>query len=141
MYNVQAKQGPTYVLRPALGTDLLDELQAFVCKHGINLAWISGVGAVSRAGLRFYDQATKTWHDIDLDQNMEVAGMQGNVSLLNGEPIVHIHITLADEDGRYYGGHVATNTIVFNMEIFMTSLIGPPVTRKLDVDTGLTIWS
>ena len=140
MYKVQAKQGPAYVLRPAFGTDLIDEMQNFVRQEGINLAWISGVGAVAKANLRYYNQDEKTWLDIAVDKNLEVISMMGNISLLNGEPIVHVHITLSDEEGRCYGGHVGPGTIVFNMEILLTTLTGPPVTRKLDTDTGLTLW-
>ncbi len=83
----------------------------------INLAWLSGVGAVSKANIRYYDQPVQKWIDLELDQKLEVAGMWGNVSLLNGEPIVHVHIALADREGRCYGGHLADGTLVFNLEI------------------------
>ena len=43
MYHMQANVGPTHVLKPAFGTDLLNELQGFVRDKGINLAWISGL--------------------------------------------------------------------------------------------------
>jgi hypothetical protein len=141
MFHVQATIGPTHVLRPPAGSDLLNELQEFVRAEGINLAWISGIGGVAKAGIRYYDQTEKEWLDIEIHKELEVVSMLGNVSLLNGEPTVHAHITLSDEEGRCYGGHVATNTVVFNMEILMTTLSGPPVTRKLAVDTGLTLWS
>ncbi|HLA82211.1 MAG TPA: DUF296 domain-containing protein, partial [Thermoleophilia bacterium] len=75
------------------------------------------------------------------EEQLEVISMVGNVSLLNGEPIVHAHMVLSDEEGRCFGGHLAANTVVFNMEILMTTLSGPPVTRKLDSDTGLTLWT
>jgi len=140
MYEVQAKRGPAYMLRPAFGTDLIQELQSFVEQEGITLAWISGVGAVARASLRYYNQVEKSWVDIDVDKNLEVISLMGNVSLLNGEPIVHVHITLSDEEGKCIGGHVGPNTIVFNMEILLNTLVGPAVTRKLDADTGLTLW-
>jgi predicted DNA-binding protein with PD1-like motif len=140
MYHAQANVGPAHVLRPAFGTDLLNEMQTFVRDKGINLAWVSGIGAVARATLRFYNQTTKSWSDIQLEKELELVSMVGNVSLLNGEPIVHVHVTLSDEEGRCYAGHLAANTVVFNMEILMTTLNGPPVTRKLDTDTGLTLW-
>jgi predicted DNA-binding protein with PD1-like motif len=140
MFDAQAAVGPAHILKPPFGSDLLRELEAFVRVKGINLAWISGVGAVSRATIRYYDQEKKDWIDLDLDQHLEVAGLWGNVSLLNGEPIVHIHIVLADEQGHCYGGHLGNNTLVFNLEILMTTLSGPTVVRKMDEQTGLTIW-
>jgi predicted DNA-binding protein with PD1-like motif len=140
MFDVQASIGPVHILKPPFGSDLLKELQNYVRTKGINLAWLSGVGAVSRANIRYYDQPKQEWIDLDLDRNLEVAGMWGNVSLLNGEPIVHVHIVLADDEGRCYGGHLADGTLVFNLEILMTTLSGPNVIRKMDPQTGLTIW-
>ena len=140
MYDVQASIGQAHILRPPFGCDLLRELQKYVLAKNINLAWLSGVGAVSHANIRYYDQPKQEWIDLQFDKRLEVAGMWGNVSLLNGEPIVHVHIVLADEQGRCYGGHLADGTVVFNLEILMTTLSGPPVIRKMDAETGLTIW-
>ena len=140
MFDVQASIGPAHILKPDFGSDLLQELQKYVLAKNVNLAWISGVGAVSKAVIRYYDQPKQEWIDLRLDKRLEVAGMWGNVSLLNGEPIVHVHIVLADETGHAYGGHLADGTLVFNMEILMTTLTGPPVIRKMDPQTGLTIW-
>jgi len=140
MFDVQASIGPVHILKPEYGSDLLKELQNYVRTNGINLAWLSGVGAVSRANIRYYEQPEQKWIDLALEQNLEVAGMWGNVSLLNGEPIVHVHIVLADSEGHCYGGHLADGTLVFNLEIMLTTLTGPNVIRKMDPQTGLTLW-
>ncbi len=141
MYEVQATVGPVHILRPPFGSDLLKELSEFVHAEGINLAWFTGLGAVSRATVRYYDQPSQSWKDLERDQRLEVTGMVGNVSLLNGEPIVHAHITFADEQGNCVGGHLGPNTLVFNMEILLTTLsASKAVVRKMDAETGLTIW-
>ena len=140
MLDVQTSLGPARILKPPFGSDLLKELETFVRSKGINLAWLSGVGAVSRAAIRYYDQPKQEWVDLDFDRRLEVVAMQGNVSLMDGQPILHVHVVLADEEGRCYGGHLAHNTLVFNMEILLTTLSGPAVTRKLDPQTGLTLW-
>ena len=142
MYDVQATIGPVHILKPPFGSDLLKELGEFVHAQGINLAWFSGLGAVSRATIRYYDQPSQTWVDLEQDRRLEVTNMVGNVSLLNGEPIVHAHITFADEQGRCLGGHLGPNTIVFNMEILLTTMTATKsVVRKMDSQTGLTIWT
>ena len=140
MYHVKASVGEVHILKPPFGSDLLPQLEEFVRTHGVNLAWLSGVGAVSRATIRYYDQPQKTWVDHDLDRRLEVAGLWGNVSLMNGEPSVHVHCVLADEEGHCYGGHLGANTLVFNLEILMTTLSGPSVLRRMDPQTGLSIW-
>jgi len=140
MFDVQASVGQAHILKPPFGSDLLRELQDYVLAENINLAWLSGVGAVSKANIRYYDQPKQQWIENQFDQRLEVAGMWGNVSLLNGEPIVHVHIVVADEKGHAYGGHLADGTLVFNLEILLTVLSGPPVIRKMDPETGLTLW-
>lgn len=140
MFSVKASVGQVHILKPPFGSDLIPELDSYVRANHINLAWLSGVGAVSRATIRYYDQPKQSWLDHDLEQRLEVAGLWGNVSLLNGEPIVHLHCVLADETGRCYGGHLGHNTLVFNLEIMLTTLSGPAVIRKMDPQTGLTLW-
>lgn len=140
MYHVKASLGQAHILKPPFGSDLLPELDAFVRANGIHLAWISGVGAVSRATVRYYDQPKKTWVDHDFDERLEVAGLWGNVSLRDGEPSVHIHCVLADKDGHCHGGHLGPNTLVFNLELLITTMTGPNVLRKMDQETGLAIW-
>ena len=141
MFDVQASIGPAHILRPDFGSDLLKELQTV--RRGQEHQ--SGLALGSRRGLAgghplLRPADSKEWVDLELDKRLEVAGMWGNVSLLNGEPIVHVHIVLADETGRCYGGHLADGTLVFNLEIMMTTLHGPNVVRKMDSQTGLTIW-
>jgi len=140
MFKTEATAGPVHILRPAGGSDLLKELEKYVRDAGINLAWLSGVGAVSRATLRYYDQVTHQWEDLQLEKRLEVVSIVGNVSLLNGEPIVHVHATLSDEEGACYGGHLAYDTLVFNMEIMLQTLSGAVVTRVSDPVTGLSLW-
>jgi len=140
MFEVQAVTGPVYVVKPRYGSDLLKELQSYVTAKKITLASLWGMGAVSRAVIRYYDQPKKEWIELKLDKRLEVASMVGNVSLLHGEPIVHVHVVLADEKGRCYGGHLADGTVVFNLEIIIASYSGPPVNRQMDPTTGLTLW-
>jgi len=140
MYHVEASVGPVHILRPPCGSNLFSELEEFVRAEGINLGRLSGVGAVSSATLRYYNQPKKTWIDQELDRRLEVAGMWGNVSLMSGEPIVHLHCVLADEKGNCYGGHLGHDTVVFNLEIILVTFSGPSVMRKMDEETGLTIW-
>ncbi|MCX8032272.1 MAG: DUF296 domain-containing protein [Thermoleophilia bacterium] len=140
MFEAEAVAGPIYVVKLPYGSDLLKELQNYITTKNITLASLWGMGAVSRAVIRYYDQPKKEWIELKLDKRLEVAAMVGNVSLLNGEPIVHVHVVLADEKGRCYGGHLADGTLVFNLEIVIATYSGPPVNRQMDPVTGLTLW-
>lgn len=140
MLRVATRVADAYLLRLATGSDLLAELERHVRETGIRLGWLSGLGAVSRAGLRYYDQEAKVYRDLVLDRHLELVGLEGNVSLLDGDPFVHAHITLADDAGRAFGGHLGPGTQVFAAEILLTALEGPPLERQPDERTGLKLW-
>jgi uncharacterized protein len=65
----------------------------------------------------------------------------GNISLKDGNPMVHAHITLADEAGKAYGGHLIPGTVVFACEFILQVFEQPLLERGFDEATGLPLWS
>lgn len=128
------------MLRLDAGSDLLEELTAYVRHQDIRAASLTFLGAVRRASLRYYDQATLRYRDFTLNEHLEVTGGVGNVSLLDGEPFIHAHVTLADAAGRAFGGHVNTGTEVFVCEVSIHELNGEPPDRVFDATCGLPLW-
>ena len=127
--------------RLAHGDDLLDALTAVCVENHARLGWLSALGAVQKARIGYYDQDAREYRYRDLDRHLEIASLVGNVSLKDGEPMVHAHITLADDEGRAFGGHLARGTIVFACEFCIELLDGPGLCRAHDEQTGLPLWS
>ncbi len=122
------------------GCDLLEELTN-VCKtRGIELGRVEALGAVQKARIGFYNQETRTYQFIELDHSLEITNLVGNVSLKDGNPFVHAHVTLADEEGKSYGGHIAPGTVVFACEFVLEAFDGPAFNRSPDEETGLPLW-
>ena len=72
---------------------------------------------------------------------MEILSLIGNISLKDDKPFVHAHITLADQEGRAWGGHLAEGTKVFAGEfVIQEYLTEKPLVRHLDEETGLFLW-
>ena len=130
-----------YMGRLAHGADLLEELTRIVVERGIRLGRIEAIGAVQRARIGFYDQETRAYLYNDLDYPLEITLLSGNISIKEGQPFVHAHVTLADEAGRAVGGHLAAGTIVFACEFMIQAFEGPVFERRLDETTGLPLWS
>lgn len=122
------------------GADLLTSLTDICIEKQITLGWIQGLGALQRARLGYYHQETQTYAYFDLDQHLEVLNLTGNVSVKDGKPMVHAHVTLADSKGRCYGGHLAEGTLVFACEYQIHVFEGDPLVRQFDEVTGLTLW-
>jgi predicted DNA-binding protein with PD1-like motif len=123
------------------GTDLLGELSSISLNHGIQLGRIEALGAVQKARIGFYNQKTREYQDCILDRPLEITKLIGNISLKDGNPIIHAHLTLADENGSAYGGHLMPGTVIFACEFILQVFDGPPFERKLDKETGLPLWS
>jgi len=123
------------------GTDLYDGITRIVQEHNISAGRVTGIGAVQRAKLAYYDQKLMKYFDIDVNEPMEIVSLNGNVSLKDGKPFVHAHVVLADEKGNGKGGHLlAGGTPVFACELTIEEYEGPQLTRGFDERTGLALW-
>jgi len=129
-----------YMGKLAHNGDLLDEITDFCTREGIHLGRIEGLGAVQKARLAYYNQETREYQFYHLNRNFEITKLVGNVSIKDGKPMVHAHITLADGKGNCYGGHLATGTVIFACELVVQAFDGPDFERGYDDETGLPLW-
>ena len=118
--------GRIHLLSLSQGDDLLDSLTSFARSNGILAATITFLGSVSRADLSWYDPDTGDYRTFVREEQLEVAGGTGNISLYEGWPLVHVHAVFADSTGRTIGGHINPGTTVFAMEATVQHLVGEP---------------
>ena len=138
--HIDTKHARRIMGRLAHGKDLLEELTAVAEQEGVTLGRVEALGAVKRARLGFYNQEEREYEFFELDEPLELTNLVGNVSLRDGKPMVHAHVTLSDRKGAAYGGHLAPGTVVFACEFVMQALEGPELARALDDATGLPLW-
>ena len=122
------------------GADLIEELTSVCVANGVTLGWVQALGALQRARLGYYNQDSREYEFIEMDRHLEITNLVGNVSLRDGEPIIHAHVTLADDEARAFGGHLAPGTIVFACEFCIQMFDGPDLCRGFDDATGLPLW-
>ena len=123
------------------GADLLEEITDLCRREDIRLGRLEALGAVQRARLGFYDQQARLYQFLEIDRPLEITNLVGNVSLKDGNPFVHAHVTLADKAGNVFGGHLAPGTVVFACEFILESFEGPVFERNFDETTGLPLWT
>ena len=122
------------------GADLYDGLTQLVQKENIRLGRISGIGATTHAVVAFYDQETKKYNPLEFAGGMEILNLQGNVSIREGKPFVHVHLLLGDPEGKVVGGHLLQGTTLFACEVTIDELEGDELVRWHDETTGLYLW-
>ena len=131
--------GNTVVLRLEIGEDIVSCVKDVCTRRRIKAAHISGIGALKRTVVGVYNMATKVYKANEYNEFMELTNLCGNVSVMNGESYIHLHATLADEEGRAFGGHLNEGIIGATAEIFITVLDGA-IDRAHCDETGLNIF-
>ena len=120
----------THPLRLHPGQDLRDALEDTVRQIRATAAFvIQGIGSLSAAQLRYagVDQPT------ELRTDLEILTLAGSVA----PDGAHLHISVADAQGRVYGGHVAHGCIVrTTVEILLVLLPDHTFSREPDPQTG-----
>jgi len=134
------RSGEKIMGKLGFGCDLLEELNRIATAQGVTLGRVEALGAVQKARIGYYDQNARVYEYVELDKAMEIVQLIGNVSLKDAKPFVHAHITLADESGKTFGGHLAPGTILFACEFIIEALEGPDFNRSFDEETGLPLW-
>lgn len=134
------KPGKMYMGRLRHGADLLEELTRICLDEQIHCGRVEAIGAVQRARIGYYDQQKREYGFVDFEEELEITALIGNVSIKDEKPMVHAHVTLADEQGKAYGGHLAPGTIIFACEFMLQAFDEPTLDRVFDKQTGLPLW-
>ena len=95
----------TIALRLLPGADLKGELLALAAREHLRAGWVlTCVGSLSRVRLRLAGGAEHaTW-----EAAFEIVALTGTLSQDGG----HLHLAVADHQGRSFGGHLAEGCIV-----------------------------
>ncbi|KAI5609425.1 hypothetical protein C0J50_5920, partial [Silurus asotus] len=123
-----------FALRLGPGQELLSSLQAFVQEKQLKAPFIiTCVGSVTKATLRLANATSdKPNQVIRLQERFEIVSLVGT---LNTE--AHLHISLADKEGRTIGGHVLGDLEVFTTaEVILGEATDLHFTRQMDSRTG-----
>ena len=120
----------TLPLRLSPGDDLRAALDAALAAHGGQAAFVvAGIGSLCEARLRFAGRDVPN-HVVG---DLEILTLAGTL----GHGGSHLHASLADADGRVFGGHVAPGCIVrTTAEVLLAVLDDVAFAREPDAVTG-----
>lgn len=126
------RQGDRYVLRFADGELFPDILLDFCADRGVAAASLSGIGAMRRVSVTYYDVGAKRYlPDQVFDEQLEVLCLAGNVASFDGKPLIHAHVTLGRRDYSVIGGHLREGIVCPTLEVVVNEL-PEPMEREMD---------
>lgn len=127
-----------YILILKKGDLLAKNLLEFCSKNNITSAWVSGIGAISEVSLAFYHLDQKTFSKKKIKKELEVASLGGNIGLLDGKIVSHLHIVLSDKEMHTFGGHLDEAIVAATCELSIVSLPSQ-IIRRHSQEIGLNL--
>ena len=108
-----------------------DDLRSALLRHARNEGAfvVSGIGSLTQAAIRFAGRP-----DVEILQGpLEIVSLAGTLT----PDGAHLHVTVADGQGRVTGGHVGAGCIVrTTAEVLIAPVSGYRLSREPDPRTG-----
>lgn len=121
------------------GEEICEQINAYLQAKNICAGSISAIGAADIVTLRYYDVKKKEYFSRTFEGEYEIAALLGNVSMINGKPWAHLHITIGDTEYRAYAGHLHNARVGVTCEVIIDAT-ATEITRVKDEETGLHVW-
>lgn len=121
------------------GEDLLAAIETAATKADVHSGVFFLIGALDEARFGFYSEEGR-FEPIDIRRRLEITSCIGNLADEDGRLVIHAHVTVADAEGRVYGGHVLTGCRIYTRaELMIFETEGVMLKRKYDEASGLHI--
>lgn len=120
-------------------TEIVKALNAFCKEKGILSGSINGIGAIGELTLRFFNPKTKAYDDKTFREQMEISNLTGNISSMNEQVYLHLHITVGRSDYSALAGHLLS-AIQNGAGEFVVEDYSERISRTYNPDLGLNIY-
>lgn len=127
-----------FLVRLIRGEKITETLLQFINEKEIPGGILTGIGAIEKVTLGYFDRDKKEYLRKEFNDIYEVVSFLGNISYVNDEPFVHAHITLGDNKFQSHVGHFFEGTVAVTMEIFIRTF-EDKIYREKDEDLQLNL--
>ena len=130
--------GERYVVRVASGEGAIETLTRFLKQQKIEFANVSAACAVAAVQLGYWNARTSQYEYRDFNEQMEIVSFQGNATLKDGAPFLHLHGAFGRHDFSVVGGHIKEARVHPTLEVWLRTE-DVAVRRSRDQATGLDL--
>lgn len=131
--------GNKYIVSINNHTEIVKALNAFCKEKGILSGSINGIGTIGELTLRFFNPKTKAYDDKTFREQMEISNLTGNISSMNEQVYLHLHITVGRSDYSALAGHLLS-AIQNGAGEFVVEDYSERISRTYNPDLGLNIY-
>ena len=121
------------------GDELFEGLGDFVKREGVESASFTAIGALSSVRLAWFDWEAKEYRiSVELDEQVELVSLVGDVAENEGKPAVHAHVVVARSTGEALGGHLRRAVVRPTCEVVLTET-EERLRKRVDPESGLPL--
>lgn len=136
---MQYKKAPNgFLLRLEKGEEIGSKIIEFAKTQNIGSSFIHALGAVSALELGYYHLDKKDYSWKVFNEDLEIASLTGNISMVDNEPFVHMHGVFANESLITFGGHIKRAEVGATCEVYLVNF-DMDISRKFDEEIGLKL--
>ena len=129
-----------YVLRLDPGEEIVASLIRLVEQEQVQLGSVTAIGAANDVTIGIFSTQEKQYHARRYQGDYEISALVGTVTRKEGEPYLHLHITIGNPvTGEVHAGHLTSATISATLELFLQVWDGQ-VGRKFSDQVGLNLF-
>lgn len=121
------------------GEEVHEALKNLALKEDIKLASITAIGATDDFTIGVYKVDDKSYTEKNFKGIFEILGITGTITTKEGNYYPHLHISVADDEGRGFGGHLIRANISVTCEMVI-DIIDGKVERKMDDEIGINLF-
>ena len=119
--------------------EILEQIENIAIKENIKLANISAIGAVSELTVGVFKTAEKKYYSNEFKGNFEIVSLSGTINTMNDKFYSHLHMSVGDENGKVFGGHLNKAIVSATCEMIIYIIDGK-VDRYFNSDIGLNLF-
>ena len=123
----------------AKGDNINKMFESFAEVKGVGCAWLNGIGALENPEIGYYSLEDKSYYRKIFKGEYELTSLIGNITLKEGKPFSHTHITFSDTEFRVFGGHLFNANITAAGE-FIMQFGSDEINREMNAEIGLPLW-
>lgn len=129
----------TFALIMDKGDEISQVLKDFAASRKLRGSSFKAIGALSYAKLGWFNWQTKKYEvAVELDEQVELLSLIGDVALKDGDPQVHAHMIIGRRDGSAHGGHLLKAVVRPTCELILSEN-SEAMQKELDPETGLAL--
>jgi len=132
------RSGLKVVVRLDKGEEIVQTLKTLCTTLGIHAGTITGIGATDKVTVGLFHPNTKKYDAIEFIGDHEIVPLIGNITTMNGEVYLHLHVNLCNAQHNSVGGHLTSAIVSVTFEAVI-DIIEAKIDRAFDETIGINL--